>query len=154
MRSNEGGLRLIPVTAGIIGGILGCIVGGASAFVLVDDPNAPLALKVIVPPFAVIVILAYALLLGYIHGDAKRRRMRHVLWTLLAIFIPNGIGIILYFVLRDPLPIYCTRCGGVISANHTFCPHCGASVKPACPKCGRAVETGWSTCPYCGTKLA
>ena len=30
-----------------------------------------------------------------------------MLWTLLAIFIPNAIGIILYFILRDPVPVPC-----------------------------------------------
>ena len=54
---------------------------------------------------------AYVLLVGYVYGDARRRGMNHVLWTLLAIFIPNAIGIILYFILRDPVPVPCPTCG-------------------------------------------
>src|SRR4051794_15250804 len=42
----------------------------------------------------------YLLLVGYIYGDAKRRGMRPLLWALLGFFIPNMIGIILYFILR------------------------------------------------------
>ena len=49
-----------------------------------------------------LIVAAYVLLIGYINGDAARRGMNRVLWTLLAIFVPNAIGIILYFVLRDP----------------------------------------------------
>src|SRR6185295_14796327 len=45
----------------------------------------------------------YLLLVGYIYGDAKRRGMRAGLWAALAFFIPNMIGIILYFILRSPL---------------------------------------------------
>ena len=54
---------------------------------------------------------AYVLLVGYVFADAKRRGMNHVLWTLLAIFIPNAIGIILYFILREPIPVPCPACG-------------------------------------------
>ncbi len=48
-------------------------------------------------------LFVLVLLIGYVYADAKRRGMRYVMWTLLAIFIPNAIGIILYFVMRDPL---------------------------------------------------
>ena len=51
-----------------------------------------------------LLMLCYVLLVGaYVNADARRRGMRYVLWTLLAILIPNAIGIILYFVLRDAL---------------------------------------------------
>ena len=36
-----------------------------------------------VPPIFLFVLVV---LIGYVNGDAKRRGMRHVLWTLLAIF--------------------------------------------------------------------
>ena len=61
-------------------------------------------------------------LLGYVYGDARRRGMRYVMWTLLAFFIPNGIGVILYFILRDPMPTYCSKCGASAKAAHAFCP--------------------------------
>ena len=50
-----------------------------------------------------IFFLIYVLLIGYVYADARRRGMRYVLWTLLAIFIPEAIGIILYFILRDQI---------------------------------------------------
>ena len=49
-----------------------------------------------------LVLIPYIALIGYVNADARRRGMRSVMWTLLAIFIANGLGIILYFVLREP----------------------------------------------------
>ena len=62
-----------------------------------------------------LVLVAWVVLIGYIYGDAKRRQMRYVMWTLLAIFVPHAIGMILYFILRDPLPKPCPGCGHVES---------------------------------------
>ena len=100
-----------------------------------------------------LVLLASVLFAGYIYGDAKRRGMRYVMWTLLAIFIPDGIGIILYFILRSPMPKACPGCAQQVPAGFTFCPHCGTALQPTCPNCGRGVERGWANCPACGTKL-
>ena len=113
----------------------------------------PLWVKV---PFAALVPLPptiYVLLIGYIYRDAKRRGMRHVMWTLLAALIPNGIGIILYFVLRDPLLLPCPDCGAAARPGFAFCPQCGAALSRACPTCRRAVESGWANCAYCGNRL-
>lgn len=92
-------------------------------------------------------------LYGYIYGDAKRRGMRYVMWTLLAIFVPDFIGVILYFILRDPLPIDCPGCHGIVPSKFTFCPHCGNALRPYCSQCGKSVERNWMNCAYCGKKL-
>lgn len=113
----------------------------------------PLAAKVFLTCFAGIFLAIYVLLIGYVNGDAKRRGMRYVMWTLLAIFIPNAIGIILYFILRDPPLKPCPRCSQIVRPGFTFCPYCGDSLQPTCPSCGKGVERGWSNCPRCGTKL-
>jgi hypothetical protein len=96
---------------------------------------------------------AWVALIGYIYGDAKRRQMRYVMWTLLAIFVPNAIGMILYFILRDPLPKPCPGCGHIEKAKFPFCPHCGTLLQPPCPKCHNAVEPTWANCAYCGQQL-
>jgi len=96
---------------------------------------------------------AYVLLAGYVYGDAKRRGMRYVMWTLLALLIPNAIGFILYFILREPLMISCPNCGGLARQKFAFCQYCGTSLAPSCPHCRRAVEPGWSHCPDCGNPL-
>lgn len=96
---------------------------------------------------------SYVLLVGYVYGDARRRGMNHVLWMLLAIFIPNAIGIILYFILRDPVPVPCPSCGAPARKGHAFCASCGAAVRVACPQCRQPVEPGWRNCARCGVAL-
>jgi hypothetical protein len=100
-----------------------------------------------------LIALIYSLLAGYVYGDARRRNMRAVMWTLLVILIPNAIGFILYFILRDPLVTRCPACGGSVRVQFAFCPHCGASRGPNCPQCRQAVEAGWTHCSHCGAAL-
>lgn len=100
-----------------------------------------------------VVLAVYVLLLGYVWGDARRRGMNHVLWTLLALFIPYAVGIVLYFVLRDPLPVPCPACAAPARKGHAFCACCGAAVRAACPGCRQPVEPGWRNCPACGQAL-
>ena len=98
-------------------------------------------------------LLADVLLIGYVNGDARRRGMRYVMWTLLAIFIPNAIGIILYFIMRDPPMRNCRKCGARVSGKFAFCPSCGEAATRVCAACGQAIESGWSHCPKCGKGL-
>ena len=95
----------------------------------------------------------YVLLLGYVFGDARRRGMNHVLWTLLSIFIPSGVGVILYFILRDPIPIPCPSCATPARKGHAFCTTCGAPVREACAECRQPIEPGWRNCARCGASL-
>ncbi len=150
-------LRVIPWVAWMIAILvylgMGLFIVG---FLLQQKPEPyswPLWAKV---PFTFLVpvpLAIYVLLIGYVSRDAKRRAMRHVLWTLLAIFVPNGIGIILYFVLRNPLLVPCPTCGLGAKPGFAFCPQCGSALGLACPACRRAVEMGWANCAYCGAKL-
>jgi len=50
------------------------------------------------------------------------------MWTLLSIFIPNGIGIILYFILRDRFR-RSPKCGVTVRSKGAFCPACGAALE-------------------------
>ena len=110
--------------------------------------------KILMIVFPGILLAIWVLLIGYVYADAKRRGMRYVMWTLLAIFIPDAIGIILYFILRDPMMKPCPQCAHILKPGYTFCPHCGTSLMPTCPNCGRSVELGWANCPHCGTGLS
>jgi membrane protease YdiL (CAAX protease family) len=98
-------------------------------------------------------VAIYILLIGYVNSDARRRGMRYVLWTLLAIFIPNAIGIILYFILRDPLLRGCPNCGTAVSQGFAFCSKCGTALAHACPGCRSAVQPEWLHCTKCGARL-
>jgi hypothetical protein len=98
-------------------------------------------------------LAVWVLLIGYVHADAGRRGMNALLWTLLAIFIPSAVGIVLYFILRDPVAVPCPACGTPARKGHAFCASCGAAVRRACAQCRQAVEPGWRNCPACGAAL-
>lgn len=114
------------------------------------------------PPKAVMVLLGIVLgslmaclilLIGYVNGDAGRRGMNRVLWTLLAIFVPNGIGILLFFLLRKPRILTCPQCGAVVERGYGFCPQCRHTLNTICPQCQRAVNVGGRFCPYCSADI-
>ena len=150
-------LRIIPRTAYVLG-IAAYLTLATLLWRLgiARDPQAgkwPLPGQIAISYGMPLVILALFLLVGYVNADAKRRGMRYVMWTFLALLIPDGIGIILYFILRDPLPKPCPGCSVLLKKGYVFCPHCGTPLQPTCPQCGQAVEIGWANCPHCGTKL-
>lgn len=95
----------------------------------------------------------YLLLIGYINQDSKRRGMSPTLWTIVAFIIPNALGIILYFVLRQPLQGACPQCGNAVQPGYSFCPRCSYKLNPSCPQCQRSVGADDLYCPYCGTSL-
>jgi hypothetical protein len=145
--------HVIPKTAWAIS-ILVYLVASTAMMTVAIPRSESTVLKVALGFGGAAVLAIYILLLGYIYGDAKRRGMRQVMWTLLAIFIPDAIGIILYFILRDPLPVTCPQCGASVLSKYTFCPNCGTAAKPVCPQCGKPIESSWSNCGHCGAKLA
>jgi RNA polymerase subunit RPABC4/transcription elongation factor Spt4 len=91
--------------------------------------------------------------IGYVNRDAGRRGMSRVFWTLLAIFIPNALGIVLYFILRKPRTSNCPQCGAVVEPRFGFCPRCRHRLSPVCPHCQRGVNASDKFCPYCGDDL-
>jgi hypothetical protein len=138
-----------PVAWGIAGTVfvLGFLL--VNVFFLRQN-RAPVPVRILVPVFVPLIFAAYVVAVGYVYGDARRRGMRYVMWTLLAIFVPNGIGIILYFILRDPMPVYCSRCGHPMHADFAFCPGCGSTILPACQGCHKTLSPGWTHCAWCG----
>lgn len=145
--------RVIPFGGWLAAGIvflLGFLL--ANLFFLREN-RAPVPMRILIPIVFPLMLAGYTLLIGYVYGDARRRGMRYVMWTMLAIFLANGIGIILYFILRDPLMVYCSRCGSGVHANHAFCPRCGAAVQPSCQACHRTLQPGWTHCAWCGVQL-
>lgn len=74
--------------------------------------------------FAILAV-AFVLALGFVYGDARRRNMPAVPWTLIALFVPNLLGFLLYFVLRKPLGAPCPQCGQAMTPEQRFCSWCG-----------------------------
>lgn len=145
-----GGLRLVPRTAWVVAVLTYVTLALVIWYV---QSGWPLVGKVAFTFGLPLILFVLILLIGYVYADAKRRGMRYVMWTLLAILVPDAIGIILYFILRDPLPTPCGACNVVVPGRFVFCPHCGAALKPTCPRCGRSVDREWANCAYCGTSL-
>jgi hypothetical protein len=102
----------------------------------------------------VLLVFLYGFLVSYVYGDAKRRGMRYRLWAVVAAVVPNALGFIAYFLLREPLLRRCTACGAAARRDFAFCPQCGAALAEACPACRRPVEPAWSHCAHCGTTIA
>jgi RNA polymerase subunit RPABC4/transcription elongation factor Spt4 len=147
-------VRSIPLWAAVLStiGFLGVLV--AFIVVLGHDPKAPPpVLRALFGVLVGTIAACYILLVGYINQDARRRGMSRLLWTLVALFVPNGFGIILYFILRKPLPAACPQCGTTVLAGFGFCPNCRYRLQPVCPHCQRGVAQGNVFCPYCGGAL-
>jgi RNA polymerase subunit RPABC4/transcription elongation factor Spt4 len=123
------------------------------AFPLVDPHAPPFPLRTIGAVVGGALVAVCLLLVGYVNQDAKRRDMGQLLWTLLVICIPNGIGFLAYFLLRKPLVQFCSKCGGRVETGFHFCANCGWELSPSCSSCGRAVSRDFVVCPYCGKAL-
>ena len=118
------------------------------------DHNAPrLVVRCLMGVLAGTVGGCYAVLIGYINQDSGRRGMSRLLWTLMAIFVPNGLGIVLYFVLRKARTAHCPQCNAEVEPGFSFCPRCRNRLQPTCPHCQRSVGPGNKFCPYCGGGL-
>jgi Double zinc ribbon/Phospholipase_D-nuclease N-terminal len=120
---------------------------------LSGHPPMPFAAMVPLGIVGGTILGCYILLIGYVNRDAGRRGMSRLAWTLLAIFIPNALGIVLYFVLRKPRIATCPQCGAPLEPGFGFCPRCRYQLNPVCPQCQRAVHAGNKFCPYCGGDL-
>jgi hypothetical protein len=150
-------IRVIPETAwGVAIVLSAAMFCGLFLFALPHDKNFrlwPVIGQLLFSLWPAIVIFIWVMLIGYINGDARRRGMRYIMWTLLAIFVPNTLGIILYFLLRDPLLVRCPQCGAQGRPGYVFCPQCGGVLCPVCPGCRRSIEPAWKKCAYCGTDI-
>jgi RNA polymerase subunit RPABC4/transcription elongation factor Spt4 len=65
-----------------------------------------------------------------------------------------GIGFIIYFLIREPLPYPCPRCSYLVGPRFNFCPNCKCDLHPSCPNCRREISETDKFCPYCAQELA
>jgi hypothetical protein len=116
---------------------------------------ASLALAGIITATALF-LAVWVFLLGYVYRDARRRGMHPALWTLLVLILSPAylfIGLVIYLLVREPLPFSCPQCSATVSARYNFCPNCKYNIHPACPQCQREVSDTDKFCPYCATEL-
>ena len=120
MSATREAVALIPRPAWIVSVV--AALGVAALLVMrlwtPSSDQMPLWARVLISTAVPLLVGALILLYGYVFADARRRGMRALLWMLLAIFIPNSIGIILYFVLRDPLLQPCLRCQALVKTGY------------------------------------
>jgi hypothetical protein len=128
-------------------------LGAAAAFSFAAQ-GFPFPYRVALIGAMALIIFVYGFLVTYVYGDARRRGMRHVLWAIVAAAVPNGIGIIAYFLLREPLLQPCAACGTRARRGFAFCPKCGAPLAETCAACRRALDPGWSHCAHCGAPVS
>jgi RNA polymerase subunit RPABC4/transcription elongation factor Spt4 len=118
-----------------------------------DPHSPPLAWRIFIGIVGGVVLAFFVLLVGYVNRDAKRRGMSVTLWTLVVIFVPDAIGFIIYFLMRQPQRVTCPNCGTVAEAAFNFCPKCKFNLHPACPECHHPVRAGDLYCPFCAKQL-
>ena len=147
-------LRIIPAWAWVLAASGLVWIPIVFTVVQAHDPKPPFWGRVLLGILCAIFGGCYFLLLGYVNRDAGRRGMRRVVWTLLAIFVPNGLGIILYFLLRQPLPASCPHCSAKVESDYGYCPKCGKNLSLHCTRCQHAIHADDVYCPYCGNPLA
>ena len=99
-------------------------------------------------------VASYALLLGYVSRDARRRGMSAALWMLVCVVLPGGIGAVVYFMLRQPILSRCPNCSTSLAATYNFCPQCQFQMAPVCGVCHRGVKITDVFCTQCGHDLA
>jgi RNA polymerase subunit RPABC4/transcription elongation factor Spt4 len=148
-------IKLIPSWAIVLAVALFTGLEALFHLVLVPrDPHPmPLALQLFFGFLGASVFAFLTLLVGYVNRDAKRRGMNRTLWTLLVIFVPNAIGFIIYFLMRQPACAPCPQCSAMVSPAFNYCPRCKFNLHPACPQCHRAIQVGDMFCPYCASEL-
>lgn len=106
---------------------------------------------------AAIVFTAFLFMLGYVYRDARRRNMNPVLWTLLVLVLaPSSfiIGLVIYLIVRDPLPYPCPRCSYPVGPRFNFCSNCKCNLHPSCPNCKQEIAETDKFCPNCAYELS
>jgi hypothetical protein len=101
-------------------------------------------------------LAGFIFMIAYVNRDASRRGMNSALWTLMVIiFMPTWglIGLIIYLLMREPLPYPCPECATTVNARFNFCPNCKCNLHPSCPQCKREVGELDKFCPHCGNDL-
>jgi hypothetical protein len=159
VRKERPGIRqeiaVIPTWAYIVAAIVFVLIPVCFfGFVWPREDSPPSQFVRTLIPFIPATVLAFlALMIGYVNRDAGRRAMSRTLWTFIVIVVPNAIGFILYFLLRNPIRTNCPKCGATVDMGVNYCPSCRYSFHPTCPQCKAAVRPNDTFCAKCGTQL-
>jgi hypothetical protein len=117
--------KSVKTAAALIAGG-GMLIGPAIAWATKDSSRASFAHGIAFGLLVGVGASIWVLGLGYVNADARRRGMPPILWTLIAAFIPNLLGFLLYFALRQSIASPCPNCGRGMRAEQRFCSWCGS----------------------------
>lgn len=149
-------LYILALIIGILGNLYAMKTGEGAFPELRDQPAlATLALAGAITAVALL-LSATMFMFGYVYRDAKRRDMNPALWTIVVLILSPGygiLGLIIYLLIREPLPYPCPKCATSVSARFNFCPSCKTNLHPSCAHCQREVSDTDKFCPYCGNDL-
>lgn len=116
-----------------------------------DDQKALAIISVLA-----LIVLSMPVLIGvFVYRDAKKHHLNQWMWTLVAVYVPYLLGVIIYLVIRnnEKNKLKCLSCGKTVEKDYVMCPHCGHSLKQKCQSCNKYVNEEWKICPYCEAKL-
>jgi membrane protease YdiL (CAAX protease family) len=119
-----------------------------------DRQIFPLAIFMFVAAFVSLMFTVVIAASRFVYVDARRRGMNPVLWTLVVIFVPYFVGLVVYLVVRSPLPLHCQCCNAILNQNMSFCPQCGKVLKRQCINCHVSLEVSDRFCSNCGSVVA
>ncbi|MGC1782950.1 MAG: hypothetical protein WA708_10565 [Acidobacteriaceae bacterium] len=126
--SYRSGWRLIPRAACFLAAAVLIAVPPAVHAVFIHNHEHGFAFSLWVCLLLGVLEAGYVLFAGYVYGDARRRGMNAVAWTVVAVVIPNLIGFLLYFVLRKAVSLPCPQCGQGAAPRAAFCSACGCQL--------------------------
>jgi hypothetical protein len=119
------GFHLIPTAAKMLAAFV--FVAPAVFLFFFFDEHKTIGLGSAIGAVMGAIAAAFILLAGYVYADSSRRGMPPIPWTALALLVPNGVGFVLYFLLRKPIQHPCRNCGCGVAKNAAFCSGCGQS---------------------------
>src|SRR3954469_17658935 len=161
-------IKLVP--RGLVWGMLALFIvleGIALTMCAHDIPepwrvadNAPMGMELALVAAAGVVIaipvFCVVFLAAYVYRDARRRGMNAPRWLFMVlVLLPAylAVGFVVYFVLREPLPYHCPKCGTMVSARFNYCPGCKYELNRTCSSCQGEVGDMDKYCPHCGNDV-
>ena len=152
--SGDAELRMIPRWSMVLAVLLFAGMQVVFHVIMPHHRHELLPLRLMTGFFWGSLFASYALLLGYVSCDVKRRGMSAGLWMLVCVVLPCGIGAVVYFLLRQPVLSRCPNCSTQIASSYHFCPQCQFQMAPVCGLCHRGVKITDVFCTQCGHDLA
>lgn len=148
--------RLFKSLFWIITALMIGLIGTMMIFVIplmMTDPE--------VPPFFPFFFGGMFLLIGviyfsiglFVYRDAPKRGVNRWMWMLIALYVPNLIGLIIYVIVTGNRKHTCVHCGKTVKEEYKACPYCGKDLESSCPNCQQSVKEEWHVCPYCKTNV-